>query len=324
MDSGTLCLVTTVREPGASFESFLRYHLAIGIAHIVAFFDDPQDPAIAIARQFGPAVTVIPADDALRRRYPTLQTYATCRAQVDAAPHVRQALNAEIAIGIALEQGHRWLLHLDGDELLFSPTGSVKAHLDHLEQQGLDMATYVNFEAVPTTYEVQDPFREVRYFKINPGLLPPWQMRAVVERWLPTHLFYFTAYSNGRTMVRLRPGILPNGRLRFHLLPEHRCCETFIQPLVLHYPHCGLAAYTAKFARLAATPEADTLALAFYQKSLSAYRQGGPEALRPLYEQSIMVPPGELLMQHLGDQTLGRFNGPAEILAQCEATVAVT
>lgn len=40
-----VCIITTVRDPGVRLESFIRYHLALGIAHIYIFFDDPEDPA---------------------------------------------------------------------------------------------------------------------------------------------------------------------------------------------------------------------------------------------------------------------------------------
>jgi hypothetical protein len=319
MDPGSLCLVTTVRSPGTPFESFLRYHLAIGIAQIIVFFDDPQDPAIAIAQRFGPAVTVVPADEALHRRYPTLKTYGQDGSKPEHAHTVRQMLNAEIAIGMAMEQGHQWLLHLDADELFFSPSGNVASLLQDLADHDVDMAVYANFEAVPTTLEVTDPFKEVHLFKINPGLLPTFQMRAVVERWMPEHLFYFTGYTDGKAMVRLRPGVLPIGRHRFSLLPAHNRCASYSKPLVLHYAHCGLATFTAKFAHLATEPAADTHGLWFYRKCVAAWRTGGDAALRPLYEQSVMIPPGERLLQYIGDQSVGKFYGPARILAEAEA-----
>ena len=46
-------------------ESFIRYHLALGIAHIYILFDDPEDPAIQVALKF-PDVTAIPNDEALQ------------------------------------------------------------------------------------------------------------------------------------------------------------------------------------------------------------------------------------------------------------------
>ena len=60
-----VCIVATVREPAAIIESFIRYHLAIGVEQIFLFFDDPQDEAIDLARSF-PQVTAIPSDEALR------------------------------------------------------------------------------------------------------------------------------------------------------------------------------------------------------------------------------------------------------------------
>lgn len=45
-------IVSTVRNPGPSFDSWLCYHLSIGFSRIYLFFDDPTDPDIATARKY--------------------------------------------------------------------------------------------------------------------------------------------------------------------------------------------------------------------------------------------------------------------------------
>ena len=44
-----VCIVSTVRLPdfaGTTIESFIKYHLHIGFAHIFLFFDDAGDKSI--------------------------------------------------------------------------------------------------------------------------------------------------------------------------------------------------------------------------------------------------------------------------------------
>ena len=55
-----VCIVATVREPVTIIESFIRYHLAIGVERLFLFFDDPHDEAIAVARGYS-QVTAIPS-----------------------------------------------------------------------------------------------------------------------------------------------------------------------------------------------------------------------------------------------------------------------
>ena len=52
-------LVTTLRGAAVVLDSFIRYHLALSFAHLYLFFDDPDDPGIAVARRFDPAALTI-------------------------------------------------------------------------------------------------------------------------------------------------------------------------------------------------------------------------------------------------------------------------
>ena len=64
----TPAIVTTLKQPGPSLASFLRYHLAIGFSRIFLFFDDPSDPYIEMARKFR-HVRIIKNDAHLRRKW---------------------------------------------------------------------------------------------------------------------------------------------------------------------------------------------------------------------------------------------------------------
>ena len=45
-----VAIVTTLRNTGgAVLDSFIRYHVQLGFAHLYLFFDDPEDHAIPSA-----------------------------------------------------------------------------------------------------------------------------------------------------------------------------------------------------------------------------------------------------------------------------------
>src|SRR5712692_1623738 len=71
-----VCIVATVREPVPIVESFIRYHLMVGVTHFFLFFDDPNDVAIDVARWY-PQVTAIASDDALRAKQRENRVYGS-------------------------------------------------------------------------------------------------------------------------------------------------------------------------------------------------------------------------------------------------------
>lgn len=255
-------LVTTLRGAAPVLDSFIRYHLGLGFAHLYLFFDDPGDPGIALARRHD------------RGRV----TIAVCGSDLDAAwrecvqfayfaPHLagevmsRQCLNVEVAVQWALAAGHDWLLHIDADELFHCPGQDAGAHFARLEGQGLDRAVYPNLEAISETLEVADYFREVTLFKTNRNTLPGGRFNAAQATLaarhpqFPPHFFLF--YSNGKSAARLRPGLVPDGVHRFRAGSYPRPGQAVAPGAgregvigdcrILHYACCGYANFRDKY-----------------------------------------------------------------------------
>lgn len=213
----TAAIVTTLRNAGATLDSFIKYHLSVGFSHIFLFFDDPDDAGIEIARG-RPNVTVIRHDAELRRRWKRTRSYRMLghvRRFIETEVMSRQVLNAEVAIGLAADKGFDWLLHIDSDELFHAPGQSAGAHFRSLAERGVRHVTYPNHEAAPETPDVADPFKEVTLFKKNPYTLSAGQMsdeqKAVIEELpqLPDKFFFF--YRNGKSAARVSEGLLPEG-----------------------------------------------------------------------------------------------------------------
>lgn len=109
-------VVATVKEDAGVIRSFVAHYKTIGAAEIHLFFDDPDDPAAAIAQAVaGVQVTRCGEDHWKGRRPETHQA--------------RQKRNANLAYRRCRTD---WLIHLDADELLHAPLpiGRVLERLD--------------------------------------------------------------------------------------------------------------------------------------------------------------------------------------------------
>jgi len=51
-------IVSTMKGPEFTLESWILWHTSIGIEHFYIFFDDPKDEAIAIAEKYSSLISV--------------------------------------------------------------------------------------------------------------------------------------------------------------------------------------------------------------------------------------------------------------------------
>src|SRR5205807_846691 len=153
-------ICTTLRNAGPVLESFIAYHLAIGFERLYLFFDDPTDPDLARVSAH-PTVTAIPHDTRLREHWRRLPQYPEQSAFTDSEVMARQVLNVEMAMQLARAAGFTWLLHIDADELFYSPLQSAAEHFEQVERQQLETVVYLNYEAIPERDEIGDFFREI-------------------------------------------------------------------------------------------------------------------------------------------------------------------
>lgn len=218
-------VVSTQRGVGASLESFLRWHLErLRFDHVYIYLDAPQDDveAVRIGREpawFG-RLTIVQASEAFRtREYHSLPSWRAVAQTAASMVQSRQRLNCEHCLGLCRAAGHRWLLHIDSDELFFpGPTEDAQAHFQRLDAKGCWQFTYRNLEAVPTLADGSngDPFASVSVFKQHEDELPVgaldgvgteahaalafWLERAIERTGSPAWFFF---YSNGKSAVRV-------------------------------------------------------------------------------------------------------------------------
>ncbi|MEL6681487.1 MAG: glycosyltransferase family 2 protein [Pseudomonadota bacterium] len=103
----TWAVVATVDEPPILVAAFVAWHLSLGAAEVVLFFDRPDDPAADLMAQV-PGVQVVRCD------------MAYWKAQAGRRPdkhQIRQVSNARQAFATCHAD---WLLHCDADEFIWA------------------------------------------------------------------------------------------------------------------------------------------------------------------------------------------------------------
>jgi hypothetical protein len=261
----TAAIVTTLKNPGPSLDSFIKYHLEIGFAKLFLFFDDPADPSIGRARKYQDVV-IIRNDSRLKRLWKKTNIAITNPYLYEfrkSETSLRQELNVEIAIKLALKRKVDWLLHIDSDELFYPFRGNVPEHFQSLSERGIENVIYANYEAIPETMDIEDYFGEVTLFKKNFCVSPKLSLNRQQSRatkgipQLPDRLFHF--YDDGKSAARLTNELLPDGvhrfkanqRARHSSEPRRRINPSICRnAAILHYPCCGFSNFWRKYKTL--------------------------------------------------------------------------
>lgn len=292
-----LGVVTTVKSWDRSVEQWVAWHRAIGFDRLYVFCDDPSSgPAEPPAelrlfhcdddhwRCFGNHKLAVTLDAPHRRGTPSWREPEFLM--------MRQSLNAELALFLAVQEKIGWLLHIDGDELFHPGAESPREHFARLEAEGIEQARYLNKEAVVLSDGVEDFFTELTLFKVNPKLLSQDQW-ALVSRAMGEKP-YFLAYANGKSAMRVSPDALTSGVHGFRKRDGGRARSVFSEPAILHYPYGSYARFRSRHEVPDAEPLEVVLQPAWRPLPLFAITKlpiaaGNPDALRPLFERWVVL-----------------------------------
>ncbi len=318
-------IVATIERWSADVEHWVAYHRAIGIDRLFVYLDDPAEPAPDRA-----GVTATACDRARWQRVRDRPEYAVLAPDRDygaAAWHqpasitLRQLLNVDDGLERAREHELDWLLHIDADEL-FHPRGvDVHDHFAELAWQGVACASYVNAEAaVPPELHDERYFLALTAFKRNPRALSPPQLRKLA-RLVPAGT-YFLAYDNGKSAVRVTPGVRPHGVHSFETPPGGERRWVLDGPEILHYPYSSYARFAAKHERLGMFDPSSLLGERWNPPLLVELAQGcvargDRDGLRELYERRVVLPP-------VTRELLGRAGIVADIVEPSRVLAALT
>jgi len=338
-------IVTTLKNTGPVLDSFIRYHLSAGFEHMFLFFDDPQDPAVELARRYS-RVTVVLHDDKLREMWKQTRQYALLKdffRFIDREVMARQMLNTEVAVGMALEKGMDWLLHIDSDEFFYLPDQTVSKHFTALAAKDIRRISYRNYEAIPERSDIDDYFAEVTLFKKNSpsvtrGNLSP-RLNALISHipQLPDTFFHF--YKNGKSAARLCEGLLPNGVHDF-MLPEELGTKLLIPNLpqntdggegvrtwtsahavILHYACSGFESFWNKYVTLGHFDDKwfgqfeIGKRLPFHVEARNVVMGGNREAAREFYEKRFVINNRSDVNRLIEANVACRIDAPASMLA---------
>jgi len=254
----TVAIVLLTRRP-PDLKSWLQYHLNyMQVKHV--FMDVEDTPGFeqawaTLSKADQDRVTVWrmdasgtagdkrPADD-----YTTLQA--------------RQLAAMKRAKAVSKEMGIDWLLHIDDDELLYTPLHKPIGQVLASVPTGYDQAYIPNVEAIYKSADVQSCFTETNMVNMD--------------------RYSFVSYANGKAAVRVADDdAQPAGPHQWRTSEGlevnsiHLDAETFGSPLwLVHFESCPFVRWEDKFEELGNTSPAKIKAIPFpfYKDSITRMR----------------------------------------------------
>jgi hypothetical protein len=146
-----------LKEPTDQTLRFVKWHLEQGVDRMVLCFDDPFDPAMEVLNSFE-QVTCIPCTPAFWKH-------------IGVNPDVRFTLRQNAAMQFIYDGSPRgWFLNLDGDELVYLETRTLKEEV--LRQPAHVKAVLIR----PAEYIQSPASRDTLHFRTE---MPPWCCRGV-------------------------------------------------------------------------------------------------------------------------------------------------
>lgn len=302
-------IVTTLVNSEKVIESFVNYHIQIGFKRIFLFFDDPLDTSIDKVKYLG-AVTVIRNDDTLKARWLKTSQFLLFESKmelIDGEVMARQMLNMEVGCQMAREEGINWILHIDVDELFYSPHQSVSEHFADLTKRDIAYCQYMNYEGIPEKVLMEDFFKEVTLFRKNMSDFSLLQHIRYRARWQGRFFHY---YQNGKMAAKIckivGPGIHSfalDRSVKMNLwttiqMTSHKFGSwlgiggPLKKPVILHYPVCGFEHFWNKYITLG---DFDGKwfgrydVLPFHKAASCAVAQMDVEQARDFYEKKVMM-----------------------------------
>ena len=245
-DGPKIAFIVTTAESVYQIKLWMAYHRALGVSTFYLFVEGQAGTPEAIAAlSTEPGVTIIPNDDKLQARHAGSRIwseswlYAFFNKPCNHELFVRQSLNMEMGIELAIEQRVEWILHIDTDEVIY-PGGTRDYSLKELLKsvpENVDALVFPNYESLAETIEVEDPFTEVTLFKRSYSHVHSedyFGSYGTVARGNPN---YFTTYGNGKSAARVQDGLRPNGAHRWHNYNKEPMEWSSEQAAVLHYTY---------------------------------------------------------------------------------------
>jgi hypothetical protein len=227
----------TIRNARRMLRSNLLFHHYLGIERFFIYTDQTSDDSVETIADI-PGVSVHPSSQAPGSQVPE-----------------RQEANAADAVERATEEGYRWLIHLDADELVcLHPTqarpGMLRDFLARLPPQ-IETVRFLSYESIPTMAEPNHPFATPWFTKrgqrLKRNILDPFQKQRKEIRG-------FLGHTAGKSAVRLsvepRPFYVHDFRG-----PNGRRLKEIARPFLCHYYNPGYQSFRDKWFNFSDRPD---------------------------------------------------------------------
>ncbi|MBC7475027.1 MAG: glycosyltransferase family 2 protein [Candidatus Sericytochromatia bacterium] len=307
-----IAIVCTLIDAENVIDSFIKYHTYIGFDHFFLFFDRPNDPSISKALKYH-NVTIIQRNTDLEEKWKETNNYHKFKYFINTEVMARQVLNASVATKMSLENNIDWLLHIDIDELFYSPNISLKKHLHQLKEKKVNCIRYLNYEAIPQKFDINDYFREVTTFKKHPNLVEKYKL--VQDK------NYIISYVNGKSAIRIDhneygKNLEPIG---VHSFQEH---EYYINdfPIILHYYSCGYDNLIKKYQTLGDFSDKwfdkkeIMTQIPFHINARDIIKKLDKSEIKKLYKSNIMLFENDVIEYLIKSELFCRIESPKQIL----------
>jgi len=249
-----------VRNLDDSFFTWMKHHIGQGFNRFYLIFDAPEEDREVFTRvpdfeSSEVSIRLISNNEEhrelLRKHEPELAASVFSENNVVR----RQLLNVSWVMNFAIQDGMNWLLHIDSDELIapYESTSLVTEYLASVDRH-FDEVIFPNFEAVPETTEMSNPFFEVSLFRKSPYYMRYREFEHLYTGWHGRTGTYklFNSYITGKSALRMKDVDVPFVPFSVHhFLPLRFTKNVLIEdrggPAIFHYPNCGYERFVQRF-----------------------------------------------------------------------------
>ncbi|MCG3723709.1 glycosyltransferase family 2 protein [Vibrio cincinnatiensis] len=323
-----LAIAATIADEPRQVDTFIRYHLSIGFDRLYLYFDVPNDQAIDIARGY-PQVIVTICDQHWREQcIDLLDSYNKLDSAIyEAEVMIRQEVNLRFAIERARKDKITWLLHIDSDELFYTPSPSVRTHFTELYKRGIRNVIYRNSEALIHTYSVDFPFQNTTLFKRNYFGDNGWSYVPSQRKYLKSlgikPEYYFHFYQNGKSAVYVNQKIEVES-VHFFLTEIPPLIWNQDKARILHFPCPTYQSFEQKYRRLGkfsdswrGGPRAGDFISLIHLRARDAYLSGQTDALKTLFFEHVTIDDPQTINELRSQKLLDEINNiPERILSR--------
>jgi len=316
-----ICAVTMIKAPLKDTLNFVNYHLNIGIDHVFMLFDNPKDKAIDALKDYKKVTCLkgnkkywnkLTSDPNLKEvlknigkgnmAFGVKSQLTKKKSKKDLVRVEKQALNANYIFNLAKEKGYKWIVHLDGDELIYTEKPLKKILLELSEKT--DVLRIPSLEGVPEKFEYKNVFAEVNLFRDIEGILRfYYKYKKTLGKIIPLikekegklKKIYFKSHAAGKSIIKISDKIQEVGIHEPAPKKGIKLNYAFSKNVhLLHFDNCSFKDWKRKWVRMSdGTVTAIAIPryrLEMIEEFVEASKGNDKNKLKELYKKQYFIP----------------------------------